>query len=421
MISAALPIIGMRAPASPLLRRLAAAGAATLLVNGFNFVLGVWLVRYLAPRTFGIWAMLTTLQAIAGVLLTALVAQQMAYTLPRVRHPARGRVQVNTFTSIASWCIAGFVPATAVTLHLLELPVGMVAAGCMFVAAAGIRQHARFHLYAVRRPRGVLAQDVAFVLLAACGVAFAGSRRDLTPLLLALTLANVVAVAWRRSLPMPAVAPARVRRHALVYSRHGARATWSLVTVALSTLSALAPNLALASTGSLAALALVAAPATLLAPVRLVALTFQASLRAEFAAMIHADRRGPTLLLYAGASGAALLACLLLGGVLWAGWDWLSPRVFARGYDAASLYRTTMLAFGIAAVNVVRLPGAVLLNALGVFRFSAATLAIVVPIVLASSFQLAHDGAVTAVLYPALLGEIAVFAAELTVLFRRMR
>jgi len=85
------------------------------------------------------------------------------------------------------------------------------------------------------------------------------------------------------------------------------------------------------------------------------------------------------------------------------------------------LYRTTMLAFGIAAVNVVRLPGAVLLNALGVFRFSAATLAIVVPIVLASSFQLAHDGAVTAVLYPALLGEIAVFAAELTVLFRRMR
>ncbi|NTS65879.1 hypothetical protein HRV97_11985 [Sphingomonas sp. HHU CXW] len=425
MISLAFPASATRAQALLLVRRLATAGAATLLLNGFNFALGLLLVRRLPPRTFGVWAMLTTLQGVAGVLLTALVAQQMAHVLPRLHHPARQRASARLFASVAVWCVVAFVPVTAVTLYALDLPLSVVAAGSVFVAAAGIRSHARFHLYALRRPRAVLTQDVVFVTLAAGCVALIGWREDLTALLLVLTFANmganVAAVAWRSQAQLPTSGRVRVRRRLVAYRRHAARAWWSLVTVALSTVSALSPNLALASTGALAALATVAAPVALLAPLRLVALTFQASLRAEYAALIHAGRQRAAMHLYAGASGLALLACLLLAVVLWQAWPWLGPRVFARGYDHALLARATMLAFAIAAVNVVRLPGAVLLNVLGVFRFSAATLGAVVPVVVVLACWLAHRGAVVAVLYPALAGEAAMLVAELVALRRRLR
>jgi len=424
VIAAAAPVRLHPTAALPLARRLAEAAVATLLLNGFNFVLGLWLVRTLAPRAFGVWAMLTTVQAIAGVFLTALVAQQMAHVLPRLHHEARQRAGAKMFTSVATWCAGAFVPVSAISLSALGVLVAVVAAGSAFVAATTLRNHARFHLYALRRTRAVLAQDALFVALAAAGVVaivVAGRGDDLAALLIALTIASVAAVWWRSALALPVPTRARMRRHAAAYQRHAARAGWSLATVALSTLSALAPNLALASTGSLAALAVVAAPAAVLAPVRLVALTFQSALRAEFAALIHAERRRAALWLYATATLLALLACLSLGGALWAGWDWLSARVFARGYDRALLREATLLAFGVAAVNVVRLPGAVLLNALGVFRFSAATLGLVVPVVLASACWLAHRGAVAAVLYPALFGEIALFVAELAALRARMR
>jgi O-antigen/teichoic acid export membrane protein len=421
VIALGFPASATRAQALPLVRRLATAGAATLLLNGFNFALGLLLVRRLAPRTFGVWAMLTTLQGLAGVLLTALVAQQMAHVLPRLHHPARQRASALVFASVAAWCVMAFVPVTAVTLYALDLPLSVVATGSVFVAAAGIRSHARFHLYALRRPRAVLTQDVVYVTLAAGGVALIGWRKDLTALLLVLTLANVAAVAWRSQAQLPMFGRVRVRWPLVAYRRHAARAWWSLVTVALSTVSALSPNLALASTGALAALATVAAPTALLAPLRLVALTFQASLRAEYAALIHAGRQRAAMHLYAGASGLALLACLLLAVALWQAWPWLGPRVFARGYDHALLARATTLAFATAAVNVVRLPGAVLLNVLGVFRFSAATLVAVVPVVVVLACWLAHRGAVVAVLYPALAGEAAMLVAELVALRRRLR
>lgn len=424
MIAAAVLAPVARVPAMPLLSRLVAAAAATLLVNGFNFALGLLLVRSLTPRAFGAWAMVTTLQAIASVFLTALVAQQMAYALPRLRHPARLRAQASAFTSVAAWCVMGFMPVTIVTLYALDLPLGVAVAGSAFVAATGLRNHARFHLYALRRPRAVLAQDATFVTLATISVALiaaSGWWRSLGALLAALTFANVAVLAWSRSLPAPALTHARLRRHLVASRRHAARGWWSLVTTALSTLSVLAPNLALASTGSLAALAMVAAPAALLAPVRLVALTFQASLRAEFSALVHADRRRAALLLYTAATLLALSACLLLGGALWATWDWLGPRVFAHGYDPALLRRATMLVFATAAVNVVRLPGAVLLNALGVFRLSALTWGIVAPVVLVLAVWSAHAGAIVAVLYPALAGEAVLFGVELIVLRRRMR
>ena len=421
MIALGFPASTTRARALPLAGRLATAGAATLLLNGFNFVLGLLLVRHLAPRTFGVWAMMTTLQGVAGVLLTALVAQQMAHVLPRLFHPARLRASARVFASVAAWCVAAFVPVTAVTLSALHLPLSVVAAGSAFVAATGVRSHVRFHQYALRRPRAVLTQDLVFVTLAASGVALIGWREDLTALLLVLALANVAAVAWRSPARPAMFGRARTRRCLVAYRRHAARAWWSLVTVALSTVAALSPNLALASTGALSAVAVVAAPVALLAPLRLVALTFQASLRAEYAALIHAGRQRAAIKLYASASGLALVACLLLSITLWQAWSWLSPRVFARGYDHALLAHATLLAFATAAVNVVRLPGAVLLNVLGVFRFSAATLAIVMPVVVVLACWLAHRGAVVAVLYPALAGETVILVAELVALGRWLR
>ncbi|WP_375271950.1 hypothetical protein [Sphingomonas sp.] len=421
VIAAGFPFGGYRLLATPLPRRLAQAGAATLLNSGCNFVLGLLLVRHLAPRVFGACAMLTTLQGFAGVLLTALVTQQMGHVLPRLRHPARQRASARVFASVAWWCVAAFVPVTAVTLLALDLPAGVVAAGSAFVAATGLRSHARSYLYALRQPRTVLAQDAVFVALTAGGIASVGVTAGLVEVLIVLTLANLVAIMGSPAVRSLRTGRHRVRRHVAAYRRHAARAGWSLVTIALSTASALSPNLALASTGSLAALAVVAAPAALLAPLRLMALTFQASLRAEFAALIHAGRRRAVRGMYVASTALALLACLLLGAALWHGWAWLVPRVFAQGYDAQAIGHATALAFAVVAVNVVRLPGAVLLNVMGVFRFSAATLMVVVPGVLALACWLAHGGHVAAVLYPAVAGELIVLIAELTMLWRRVR
>ncbi len=421
MIAARFPFRGYRVPAMPLPRRLAAAGAATLLNSGCNFVLGLLLVRHLAPHVFGAWAMLTTLQGVAGVLLTALVAQQMGHVLPRLNHPARQRASARVFASMAWWCVAAFVPVTAATLKALDLPAGVVAAGSAFVAAAGLRSHARSYLYALRQPRVVLVQDAVFVALTAGGIALTGVRGGLADVLIVLTLANLAAMLGSPAIQSLWTGRGRVRRHVAAYRRHAARAGWSLVIIALSTVSALSPNFALASTGSLTALAIVAAPAALLAPLRLVALTFQASLRAEFAALIHAGRRRAVRRMYVAATMLALLACLLLGAALWQGWAWLTPRVFARGYDVSAIGHATALAFAVAALNVVRLPGAVLLNVTGVFRFSAVTLMVVVPGVLALACWLAHAGHVAAVLYPAVAGELIVLLAELIVLWRRVR
>lgn len=421
MIAARFPFRGYRVPAMPLPRRLAAAGAATLLNSGCNFVLGLLLVRHLAPLAFGAWAMLTTLQGIAGVLLTALVAQQMGHVMPRLCHPARQRASARVFASVAWGCVAAFVPVTAATLLALDLPARVVTAGSAFVAVAGLRSHARSYLYALRQPRAVLAQDAMFVALTAGGIALIGVTAGLADMLIVLTLANLAAILGSPAAQSLRTGRSRVGRHLAAYRRHAARAGWSLVTIALSTVSALSPNLALASTGSLAALAVVAAPAALLAPLRLVALTFQASLRAEFAALIHDGRRRAVRRVYLAATMLALLACLLLGAALWQGWAWLAPRVFARGYDVSAIGYATALAFAAAALNVVRLPGAVLLNVAGVFRFSAMTLMVVVPGVLALACWLAHAGQVAAVLYPAVAGELIVLLAELAVLWRRVR
>lgn len=421
VIAAWFPLTGYRMRAMPLPLRLAAAGAATLLNSGCNFVLGLLLVRHLAPRVFGAWAMLTTLQGVAGVLLTALVAQQMGHVLPRLDHPARQRASARVFASIAWWCVAAFVPVTAATLMALDLPAGVVVAGSAFVAATGLRSHARAYLYALRQPRTVLAQDAVFVALTAGGIASVGVAAGLVEVLVVLTLANVAAILGSPAVRSLRTGRGRVGRHGAAYRRHAARAGWSLVTVALSIASALSPNLALASTGSLAALAVVAAPAALLAPLRLVALTFQASLRAEFAALIHDGRRRAVRRMYVAATMLALLACVLLGAALWQGWAWLAPRVFAQGYDLSAVGYATALAFAVAALNVVRLPGAVLLNVIGVFRFSAVTLMAVVPAVLALACWLAHAGQVVAVLYPAVVGELIVLVAELIVLWRNVR
>ncbi|MBW6524023.1 hypothetical protein KZ810_11000 [Sphingomonas sp. RHCKR47] len=417
--SRAIAVVPVRGEVAALATRLASAGAATALLSGFNFLLGIVLVRRLPPVAFGAWAVMTTLQAIAAAIVTAGFAQQMAYAFPRSTSPASLRAAAGVFDRMMSLALLLLLPVTIATLVALRLPVAVVLAGCAYTAAATYRGYVRARGFALRRPTEALRGDAVYVVVATAGLLVLRHDDRLAPLLLLLALANVAALG--RSHGMRATSFAQWRRAALAYRRHLPRVRWSVVTIALSTAVMLSPNLALASPGSLVALATVAAPAALLAPLRLVALTAQAFLRAEFAALIHAGRVRAALTLYAAAGAAALLIGTLLAGAVSLGWGQVHAYLFAKYDDGALLWQVTTLSLLVATVNIVRLPGAMLLNALGIFRAPAIALAVLVMPVLGWTFCAAQRGYVAQILWAPLLSEALLLAVEGIVLARAVR
>lgn len=417
---AAPPAGSVRRDVAALAMRLASASAATMLLNGFNFVLGLVLVRRLAPAAFGAWATMTTMQAVAGAIVTAGFAQQMAYAFPRRTHPASLRAGVAVFDRAAVLAMLLFAPLTVATLAALGMPVAVVLAGSGYTVAAMYRSYVRARAFALRRPAEALRGDAIFVAVATLGLVLLlpSARAPLASVLIMLALAHVAALGRGGG---RAFTRAGWRRAVRAYRRHLPRARWSFATVILSTAAMLGPNIALASTGQLAAVAIVAAPATLLAPLRLVALTAQASMRAEFAALVHARRIGAALMLYAGASAGALLLGALLALLVALGWEPLRAHLFARYDDGALLRLAVALALLAAVVNIARLPGAMLLNALGVFRASATAMACVVPPALLWAIWAAHAGRVAETLYAPLGSEALLLGIEGAVLARAVR
>lgn len=418
---AAPPAGSVRRDVAALAMRLASASAATMLLNGFNFVLGLVLVRRLAPAAFGAWATMATMQAVTGAIVTAGFAQQMAYAFPRQTHPASLRAGVTVFDRAAVLAMLLFAPLTVATLAALRMPIAVVLAGSGYTLAAMYRSYVRARAFALRRPAEALRGDAIFVAVATLGLVLLlpAARAPLASVLILLALAHVAALG--RGGGGRALTRAGWRYAVRAYRRHLPRARWSFATVMLSTAAMLGPNIALASTGQLAAVAIVAAPATLLAPLRLVALTAQASMRAEFAALVHARRIGAALMLYAGASAGALLLGAMLALVVALGWEPLRAHLFARYDDDALLRLAVALALLAAVVNIARLPGAMLLNALGVFRPSATAMACVVPPALLWAIWAAHTGRVAETLYAPLGSEALLLGIEGAVLARAVR
>lgn len=409
-------------------RRFASAGLATILLNGFMFVLGIVLVRSLAPAEFGTYTMLVTLLSLASVLINALVAQQMGYSMPRVSHPAAQRASGAVYGSVAGLCIAAFVPVTLATLGYLRVGPTMLAVGAIYVASTMYRNYARFFFFSLRSPLTVLKQDFLFVGFCGVGIALlalgGGLRAGVAAILAVLIGGNLFSSLFFSKAPTPPFRLFRLRRHMRAYRRQTRRAFWSLLNVLLSTLFAVAPNLAIMSGRSLTDLALITAPGSILAPIRLVMITFQSTLRAEFSAMIHQHRLRSALILYLVATAGAAATCAGVALATWFGWDFLYARLFKHGYAYSEIRDATMISVAIAAAGTIRLPGSVLLNAFNVFKYSAVALFVIAPAVLGLAFWLHKFVDVTQVLYATLFGEVTLAAAELVaivVMFRRQR
>lgn len=400
-----------------LARRIAAAGASTLLQNGFMFALGLVLVRGLRPEQFGVYTMLVTVLSIAGVLLSALVAQQMGYALPRASHAAVQRSAGRMFGSVAALCILVTVPATLLVLAYHRIDPLLLGLGTLYVASNMYRTYARFYFFSLRRPQRAMRQDLLFVGVSAVGVAVVaigpGLRDRLALVLGVMAAANLLCSVVLSDAPRPAGSRRLLGRQLRAYRRHTRRAFWSLTTVLLSTLSIMSPNLAVMATGSLVSLAVITAPGSALAPIRIVTVTLQTSLRAEFSALLHAGSVRPALLLYAAATIAGGAVGLGVAPIAWFAWDPLYHLLFSHGYDYAEIRRATLISIAIVGINTMRFPGSVLLNASNVFAYSAAVLAVVAPVAVVLAFVLARSGEVTDTLFGALFGEVAIFVAEL--------
>lgn len=397
-------------------RRIAIVGASTLLQNGFMFALGLVLVRGLRPEQFGVYTMLVTILSVAGVLLSALVAQQMGFTLPRTAHPAMQRSAGRMFGSVAALCILAAIPCTVLMLAHQEVDAVLVAAGAAYVGSNLYRVYARFYFFSLRAPQQAMRQDLLFVGISVAGIAIIalgwGLRDRLAWVLAVMTLANLLCSVALSDAPRPAGSRRLLFRQLRAYRRHARRAFWSLTTVLLSTLSYLSPNLAVMTLGSLASLAVITAPGSVLAPIRIVTVTFQTSLRAEFSAMLHKGAVRPALLLYGAATAAGAMMTAGVAAAAWIGWDPLYHLLFSHGYDYGQIRRATLIAIAIAGVNTMRFPGSVLLNALNVFAYSAVVMAMVTPVAVGLAFVLAGGAEVTDALFGALFGEVAIFVAE---------
>lgn len=403
-------------------RRLLFAGASTILVNGFMFLLALLLVRSFEPAEFGLYALVTTLLTLANMVVGALVVQQMGFSLART---PEGPLRISAgkmYASIAAVITVLSVPVVLAVLEYTASGLSVLVAGAAYVATSMFRAYTRQHFFSAQVPSAAVRQDIVFVLLAtallAATAAGAGRLSGQLGLILAgLTAANVIATAWVHP-PQPAPWPRTVKRHIGAYRRHFLRATWSLATVASSSLSLVSPNLVLLARGSLAGLAIVAAPNALLAPLRLVTIIFQTTLRSEFSQLVHHDRGPEMRRLYFLTTGAAVvLGATLLAGAYF-GWRFIYATVFAHGYAQDTIWHATVLSILATSVTTIRFPGAMLLNAHNRFAVSTMAWIIIVPVVFALAVFFCGMDDFASMLYAPLFGEIAIAALEAYLVFR---
>ena len=402
-------------------RRFLSASASTILANGFMFLLTLLLVRSFEPAEFGLYALITTLVTLANMVIGALVVQQMGFSLART---PEGPLRISAgkmYASVAAICTGLSVPVVLAILDYTGSGLSVLAGGAAYVATSIFRAFTRHHFFSVHLPGAAVRQDFVFVLLAttllAATAAGGGLSGQLGLILAALTAANVIATVLLHP-PLPALWPRTVKRHFGAYRRHFLRASWSLATVMLSSLSLLSPNLILLARGSLNGLAIVAAPSALLAPLRLVTVIFQTTLRSEFSQLVH-HHRGPELrrlYLLTTAAGVVLGTALLAGAYF--GWRFIYTTVFARSYAQDTIWQATVLSILATSVTTIRFPGAMLLNAHNRFAVSATAWLIINPVVFALAVLFCARDDFASMLYAPLFGEIAIAAVEVYSVFR---
>src|SRR4051812_26254514 len=168
------------------------------LQSGIHFVLNLVLIRILSPHDFGIFAIAFVLGGISLTYGNALVSTPAAVLIPRLKSARAADFQEVVFGSIALVISAGITIIVAAGLWLATGQVVEAIAGGTFSGLWTLRNHVRCVMFARHAIVAATVSDFSYSVSGVLSIAgillLLPDVPQLTGVLLALTLANVVAI-----------------------------------------------------------------------------------------------------------------------------------------------------------------------------------------------------------------------------------
>ena len=324
------------------------------LQSGIHFVLNLVLIRILSPHDFGIFAIAFVLGGLSLTYGNALVSTPAAVLIPRLKSGRAADFQEVVFGSIALLISALIAIIVLAGLWFATGQTPEAVAGGAFAGLWTLRNHVRCVMFARHAMVAATLSDFSY---STSGVLFIGAvlfllpdLPQLTGVLLALTLANIVAVF---------VALRALGRHARVSFRRTVwrryRAIWSDVAWSLFGTTTWAIQgqglmfLVAAIVGP-AAYAPLAVGVVLFTPLRPAISAFINVFRPDFGAALAKRELGRLRVTMLSITVLILLACVAVGGAIWLGWPLLQTYLFAGKFGDAPMPLIVALS-GIAAAT----------------------------------------------------------------------
>ena len=324
---------------SPYLQAVAAQG----LVSGFHFALNLALLRLVVPAQYGLFAFAFVLAMFASAINNALIATPLTVWTPIVKDPRERAAQEHVFSTLN---VALSLILAVVGLVWTVLEPGSAASTTLgttaFVALYAARHYSRSAGYARLRPLVTAAGDLTYVAVGAAlvgALVVFGARVPIGAVLALLALANLAAmlvehVGLHRRLPRPRLPPlARFAGYGEIWQQ----SRWALVGSLTTLFLAQAHSVIVVWADGPGAFAPLAAGLVLFGPVRIALITWQNMVKPELAVALDERRFGEVRARLRRANLAMVVAVLVLGALLAAGWPWIHALLYERRYADAPM------------------------------------------------------------------------------------
>lgn len=408
------------------MRAIFSGGVATIIQNGFMFAVNLAMIKFLAPTDYASFAFALTLSALSAVLVNSFVATQMGIHLAAYRSLPARQAAGRMFSTVTVACILAYLPVVvAGCLYTGGMTVWTIVATVAVVGANMYRNYVRSYFFAIRANTTVIKQDfinvmIGFTLMGLGFVLFRGHDLLLASFW-AIAISAFATNALLSSAPRPATSWRTIGRHVAAFERYKSKAGWTFLLVLLANIAGMSPTFALVGLRDFADLALVAAPGALFAPIRLAFTTMQSVLRSEISLAVKSNRLANVVKIYAWSVGLVAAVCVAVAVAVVLAWNLLYHHIYGDQYAEGAIWAATVMTFVFTALSAIRIPGAILLNALGVYKTSTLVMSVVCPVAIVVSVIGARSAAAYDVLWGSIVMESLMFAADAVLIIRSIR
>lgn len=342
-----------------------------VLQSVFHFGLNIALVRALAPREYGLFAIVFLIGGIALTFVRAVAGVPVSIFIPQARGARAARAYAVTFGSGAALLSLGLGLLTAA---ILVVPIGAGAAGAggAFVCLWCLRSYLRNMLFARRRPGICGIGDLAFTLtgtLLLVPLLRGADESTILPGSLAVLAAahGIAILAALAALGEPV--RLSLRGHVLRRYRGLARSlAWSVAGVATSNVQAQGQTLLVALLAGPAAYAPIAATLVLFSPLRLSASVVVNLMQPEMAASLAKGDAARLRRLMTLSTGLLFGGCLAYGAFLAASLRLIEEHVFAGRFSGEPMGLIAILLWATVTATMLYVGPKTLLEASREFR-----------------------------------------------------